>query len=370
MIINIQFLRAWAALAVVFFHVQGHVSALEGVTGLFYDFLFQFGYAGVDVFFVISGYVIWISSQNKQINNTNKPPAHFIFNRAARIYLGYWPYFLLALLMYLILAPQILEGIDLLGSALLTKYHIPQLLIKVTWTLIFEMYFYVYFACLLIFPRRYLPKLLLFSALFIVVVQLYSIIQNDIYDPENLNYMGYFLAFFTSPLCLQFLAGCGIGIFFEQHRLKYLKTASIFAVTVFAFTLWYQQTYLLPSHLLSQGYFMPERAVFFGMFAVLLVCIAVECEKRGRQWWPKFSKLLGGASYSLYLAHLPLLFLASYFGLFALSSQNDWLWLMSWLVVTGIIIYSIIHYLWIEKPLMNLAKKLEIRLFRKPDTNH
>ena len=363
MIINIQFLRAWAALAVVFFHIRTHIVDLPGITGVFYDFLYQFGYAGVDVFFVISGYVIWISSKNKQDHTANKKSLHFIFNRSARIYLGYWPYFVFTLIMYSYLAPSRLEGIDLIGSALLTKYHLPQLLIQVTWTLIFEMYFYVFFACLLFIPRRYIPKLLLFFALFIVVVQLYSILKHDIYSPENLNHMGLFLAFFTSPLCLQFLAGCGLGLYFERHRLKYLKTASVLAIGVFAFTFWYQKTYLLPNHMLSQGYFMPERAILFGVFATLLVAIAVEVELRGKQWWPKFSKLIGGASYSLYLAHMPLLFLVMYFGVFDFARTQSLLWLAPWSVLAGIMIYSVAHYLYIEKPLLNQAKKVERSFF-------
>lgn len=364
MIINIQFLRAWAALAVVFFHLGAAQKNLPGLTGSFFEFLFQFGYAGVDVFFVISGYVIWISSSSQKDITENKQPVHFIFNRAARIYLGYWPYFIIALIIYLLLAPERLTNVDLLGSATLTKFHLPQLLIQVTWTLIYELYFYLFFAFLLIFPRKYMSKLLLFAGLFIVLIQLYSISQNDIYAPENLNHTSLFFTFFVSPFCLQFLAGCALGLFFENHRLKYLKLTAVLAVAVFAFILWYQKTYLLPTNLLSQGYYMPERAILYGVFATLLVAFSIESERRGRQWWPGFSKLIGGASYSLYLAHMPLLFVVSQLGVFVMAQQQSWLWLAPWVIIFVILLYSVAHYWWVEKPLLKQAKKLEESLFK------
>jgi len=359
MISNIQFLRAMAALAVVLFHLRDRLTDLSGLTGAFYDFLFQFGYAGVDVFFVISGYVIWISSHQKKNLTSNKKPSLFIYNRATRIYLGYWPYFVLTWLIFFVLTPSRLDGIDLLGSAFLTQFSLPQLLIQVTWTLIYELYFYLFFACLLFVPRRFIPKILLVFAALIVFIQTTAIVKFDIYAFEQFPNTSLFYTFFASPFCLQFLAGCGLGIFFERKRLTLIKTAIVAALGVFGFTLWYQQTYLLPTNLLSQGYFMPERAALFGSFSVLLVAIAIEYEHRGKRWFPQFSKLFGGASYSLYLAHIPILYMVAHLGLFDIARQDGWLWLATWLVLVLILFYSVIHYLWIEQPLLKQAKRLQ-----------
>ncbi|NQZ78739.1 MAG: acyltransferase family protein [Ekhidna sp.] len=91
MILNIQLLRALAALAVVLYHIAPYYLPPAGDGGWLLVFFRQFGYAGVDVFFVISGYVIWLTSRKD-----NAPGAgHFLFKRLARIYLGYWPYLLI-----------------------------------------------------------------------------------------------------------------------------------------------------------------------------------------------------------------------------------------------------------------------------------
>jgi peptidoglycan/LPS O-acetylase OafA/YrhL len=59
MIINIQFLRAIAALLVVFYHTAAHFFVVGGETsGNIFSLLSTIGYIGVDIFFVISGYIM------------------------------------------------------------------------------------------------------------------------------------------------------------------------------------------------------------------------------------------------------------------------------------------------------------------------
>lgn len=64
---SIQFLRGVAALLVVFFHCTPHNIGLAGE-------------AGVDLFFVISGFVMWIATANRSI-----APQNFLYQRLIRI---------------------------------------------------------------------------------------------------------------------------------------------------------------------------------------------------------------------------------------------------------------------------------------------
>jgi len=361
MILNIQHLRAWAALAVVFFHMAPHFKNTSSFFSPFFNFIHQFGYAGVDVFFVISGYVIWISSSRQ---GKRKTPLHFLYNRAARIYMGYWPYFIFLCLLLWFLDTSKFTDVNFISSFFLTELNMVNLLLKVTWTLVYEMYFYVLFAFLLLLPSRLLPKALLVFALAIVLIQSIAIFKYDIYSVENFPYTSHFYTFFFSPFCLQFLSGCAIGMFFEHFRLKHLTATLTAAMLVFIFTLWYQNTYILPNGLLAQGYYMPERTALFGVFAMLLVAGAIETELRGTRFLPRFSRLFGGASYSIYLSHIPILFVFGQMGLMTVMKNHDWLLqLAPVIILASISIYSIVHHLWIEKPLLKMTKRLEKSLF-------
>ena len=50
----------------------------------------RFGFAGVDIFFVLSGFILWTTNLG-----TKKPGQIFryLYRRLARIFLGYWPFF-------------------------------------------------------------------------------------------------------------------------------------------------------------------------------------------------------------------------------------------------------------------------------------
>jgi peptidoglycan/LPS O-acetylase OafA/YrhL len=97
-IINIQFLRAFAALIVIFYHTAPHYYITGGEhSGNIFSFFSQIGYAGVDIFFVISGYIMWYSSHN---HKGTKDVLEFIYARFTRIYPVYWSFFFLLIIMY------------------------------------------------------------------------------------------------------------------------------------------------------------------------------------------------------------------------------------------------------------------------------
>ena len=58
-IVSIQYLRAVAALLVVFYHA---IYQIKEYQGLFEGGIWRFGAAGVDIFFVISGFIMWVTT--------------------------------------------------------------------------------------------------------------------------------------------------------------------------------------------------------------------------------------------------------------------------------------------------------------------
>jgi exopolysaccharide production protein ExoZ len=86
---NIQFLRAAASILVVLFHgapIVGLVPGNHWVMGLI-----KHGYIGVDVFFVISGFVVSLTVDNALASGLSG--FHYFAKRVSRIYVGYWPFY-------------------------------------------------------------------------------------------------------------------------------------------------------------------------------------------------------------------------------------------------------------------------------------
>lgn len=140
---SIQLLRAVAATLVVLFHAQ-QAFAREVSAPLFgqESYLFAFGAVGVHIFFVISGFIMVLTSRQP-----GRPysASQFFRRRLLRIYPIYW----LCALAYVaahaaIGRPYDVSPDDLVGALLLWPEDAARL-IGPAWTLSFEMYFYICF---------------------------------------------------------------------------------------------------------------------------------------------------------------------------------------------------------------------------------
>ncbi len=142
---SIQTLRALAILTVVL----GHLALVEVKFGQGATVLPAFlirGLGGIDLFFIISGLMMVITSRGKF--HSGKRALSFIYNRLVRIYPLYWIYSFAALAAFLIHpawwvtnAPE--NWRDLLVSfLLLPSRRLP--LLNVAWMLIHLIYFYDY----------------------------------------------------------------------------------------------------------------------------------------------------------------------------------------------------------------------------------
>src|SRR3954469_8632250 len=89
-IVSIQYLRGVAALFVVLYHSRMQIHEYASVLD---SGFWEFGSAGVDIFFVISGFVMWVSTHSREMTSFS-----FIKNRIIRIVPLYW---LVTLVIYL-----------------------------------------------------------------------------------------------------------------------------------------------------------------------------------------------------------------------------------------------------------------------------
>ncbi len=97
MINNVQVLRGFAAFLVLLAHSVGYNERLL-------DPIFGVGTRGVDLFFVISGFVMVLTTSKRPVT-----PVQFLLNRAIRIVPLYW-ILTLAVFAIALVAPQLLKA--------------------------------------------------------------------------------------------------------------------------------------------------------------------------------------------------------------------------------------------------------------------
>ena len=208
MLINLQFLRFAAALCVVLHHAAGHVRVAGHEAGWLFGFGHAAGFAGVDLFFVISGFImVWTTRDAAGFSASFS----FLRRRVARIYSGYWPFCLLALALFAWMGGPYGRNVDLLGSLALWPTPLHELLIPVSWTLIFEMGFYVLFTGMVLLPRRVRPAGVVILFLAMLGWALYTQFVRQGYAPGRLESMSIYEQYLAFPYLLEFLAGAGLA---------------------------------------------------------------------------------------------------------------------------------------------------------------
>lgn len=350
--INIQFLRAFAALFVVFYHTSAHYFAVGGDNdGNIFSFMVQIGYVGVDIFFVISGYIMWIST--KKLSGWSGVK-YFVFSRLIRIYPIYWIFLVFMVIFY----HHSLYNFDFLGSIFLTFSTSSKLLLEVAWTLQYELYFYLFFALLLFVQKKFFIPIFILLFVILIGIEIYATMVLDIYNHNKFNAMSTFWTFWTAPYMLEFILGVFIGYFFENYRLKSILILFILVLILLSSALYYQK-YIIDSSL-SEGYYLPQRVFFFGLSAMLLVSIAVELHLRKVQFSSKFFTTLGDSSYSLYLTHNIILLYLYQIGLrdwIATHSSYPAIWMI--FIIGFIVAISVLFYRWVEVPMMRYSRKIK-----------
>lgn len=307
-LVLVQALRAFAALLVVVHHAQNEAAVLAGRAQVAFapSTLLPWP-AGVDVFFVISGFIIVHAS--RPLYGRPGGRRRFVAHRIARLVPLYW----LVTAAYLALAlalPGVLSGEG--GGRLDPSYvaasflfwpalradGAPLPLYGLGWTLNCEMFFYALFALGLGWGRR------LAVAWLVAALSLLALARAAI--PA----LPMPLAFWTNPIVLEFALGAGLGLARAEGLRLGAAVRSALALAGLGLLA------LVP----EPG--MALRPLFYGIPAALLVAASAlgrdEAARAGiaepsaepqaePQAEPSFAvrcaAALGDASYALYLVH-------------------------------------------------------------------
>ena len=282
-LLNVQALRALAAVMVIFVHL-GPLAARAGLPAV--DL--EFGNAGVDIFFVISGFIMVYTTGRKPVG-----PLRFLGDRLRRVAPLYWAV-TLAVFAVALAAPCLLQGTradprHLLASLSFLPYaradgsYRP--VVFVGWTLNYEMAFYVVFALGLALRRRAL------GVGFSLLVLATAVIVGQVARPA-----APVLMIYTQPMIGEFGLGMVLGLLWPRlprasspgGRAALLAGLGLaLAAMVFDALTW-------PS---------AERAIAFGLPAFVMAAAALLLERSGWSLKWRWIRKLGDASYAIYLTH-------------------------------------------------------------------
>lgn len=282
MILSLQYLRGVAALMVVYFHAGAQVGRFD----LAPMFLHRVGEFGVDVFFVISGVVMWVTTYDRGMS-----PKTFMIRRLGRIAPLYW-IVTLTVALIAFAAPSMLHSTvfdapHLVASLLFIPWPNPvggaltPMLIP-GWTLNYELFFYVLFAVALLAPQAWRAALLCLA--------LMAVAAAGVYAPP-----GSLLKFYGDPMLLEFGAGVLIGAIYTRDECVPYAMALCAAAGGIALALVASR---VPGLMTAA-----PRALYAGLPAAFVVGGLVLAEKaRGAIRLPALLSI-GDASYSIYLTH-------------------------------------------------------------------
>ncbi|HKX57501.1 MAG TPA: acyltransferase, partial [Xanthomonadales bacterium] len=331
-----------------------HVSSTGVDQGAFFAVSEAVGFAGVDIFFVISGFIM---AHTSFAHNGLEGGWGFLRRRVARIYSGYWPFFLLAFPLFWWINPGLMQDLDLFRNIILWPVY--PLLIAVAWTLIFEMFFYLLFTLIISLTRD--KRQLLLYALFalMAVWALYSQFFRNAYAPGQLEYMSKAEYYMFSPYLLEFLGGALLAYWMKRSAPGLMASGLLLVggIVLFLGGGWINNHYFGGS--IEQGYTVFYRVIVFGIPALLILAGVVRLDQNGLRAPVKFSLLTGGASYAIYLSHTLILLTAQKLGFneFA-AGLGGWKMQAIYISLTlAILAYSVMHYRVIERPLHRLFKR-------------
>jgi exopolysaccharide production protein ExoZ len=334
MLVYIQILRFFAALAVVAFHALGAPPKGFEVPDSALTFALSYGGRGVDLFFVISGFVIFYATHSSKLT-----PAEFLRRRVERI----------VPLYFVVIFTVTMLAITLPATFGTPDWYTPRHIIKslafiaftdgdmpvvyVGWSLEYEMYFYLAVAllmALMALTRDVWRNIVVVFSAVAIVGQLPGV------GAALGNY-----AFFTDPMILEFVLGVIVGSVFVNRGTSWpMPVAAACAIAV-----------VLVSDPAS-------RVIVSGVPAACLVAAAAWLSRtRIDPSWPERALArLGDASYSIYLAQVQTVSLASISvaGLFPAIPPLLLLMVTSCIVVALGLALNIL----VERPLLRLCRRL------------
>ena len=257
---SIQLLRFISAFLIITIHLGYH-----------------FGHIGVDIFFVISGFIITYVSQG----NSHK----FFIKRLIRIIPVYWLvtfFFFITLFLFPNLfdlsEPNLvyfIKSIFFIPFNNINTGHYP--IVIYGWTLNYEIYFYFIFSISLLFSKKFFP--IIFTFLFVILYLC------------NLNLSNFLSKTYSNIIIFEFYFGFILYYFF-RYFYNFLNIKFLYKLIIVFFLISISMLLILSK--------IENRLIVYGIPSTLIVFVFLLFYKVKL---PRIINLLGDSSYILYLIH-------------------------------------------------------------------
>jgi peptidoglycan/LPS O-acetylase OafA/YrhL len=324
---GIDALRGIAALVVVFYHYfsnyeKNYGHPFESPT------LFSYGHYGVDLFFMISGFVIFMTVER------NSDFGSFAYSRFSRLFPAYWAAASLTfvvLLIYPLAGREVELSQYLINLSMLQGFLYVKHIDHVYWTLTLEIAFYFWIGfSLLFFKRNYIREGLCVWVLFSLFIQIFNF---EISPPKSNLVLLKHIYLFAAGVCIYDV--------YCQNINRLSIVLSIISIFTLVITKNAEQIY-----------------VTFFLAALFVVTIKYRVALLEHQIF----QIAGKISYPLYLIHqnIGYVIISIFYTLFGFSLPSAIFAITTAAFTTTVIAYVITMY--VEPPARKLLKKAYTQL--------
>ncbi len=343
---DIDGLRGYAVLFVVFYH--------------FNLFGFQSGFLGVDIFFVISGFLITKIIKN-EIESNNFSILNFFHRRVRRIIpLLLFIIIVCTIFSYLLFLPKDLKDFSRSGFSSIfflsnfyfffrSEYFDSLSIVKPllhTWSLSIEEQYYLIYPLILISIYKFYKKFIVF---FLSIFTFLSFIL-FLYAFDKEIYLGFYISIFR---IWEIFAGCIIAFFTKENYLQIENKTFKFAINLISLSL-----FILLIFICCFFEYTKINLFFLLPSVVLITCLIILTNQYLTSisilYSNNFIRFIGITSYSFFLIHWPVLVFYSYF------FNTDELMIRIFLLIFSFCL-SLITFFFIERPFR--VKKINLKYF-------
>ncbi|EIE3222533.1 acyltransferase [Salmonella enterica subsp. enterica serovar Typhimurium] len=293
---SLQILRGLAALSIVLYHYRFYMVP-DKADMTIPNKLFGWGSIGVDLFFVISGFIMVYITNGKQAGMASWKA--FITGRLFRILPTY--YVILLITFFINGAMSIFHYQDKVDNLISAITFIPYLIspapfyidpdgmYNIRWTLNYELYFYIVFSICILSGKKIAPVIIWF-----VFTSCMGFLYTGSFQlsKQGYNTQSIIFNFMTNPIILEFIIGVFSGLMYFYLRKQSEKFKMVFLVCSLIFI----------AILISN---MHKSYLYTAMMFSLIVVNFTVYNERISKVTPKILVKMGDVSFSWYLVHNP-----------------------------------------------------------------